>query len=121
MWISIRQLPKVDFDTAGRSVSAYHVHSQSIGGERVFTELVGTFHLRLLDNALEIRSYLAADLGDLQDKLPRILKTMAERDEECGDRLRLGDVSLQPSDNRAELDVHFQYQRWYCYKDKKYV
>ncbi|TCT11714.1 hypothetical protein EDC22_10323 [Tepidamorphus gemmatus] len=69
--------------------------------------------IQLKEGAAEIDLWGEADLSDLQLKTPGMLQG-DKKNEECGDRLDVFDVSLVPAGNSARLCGQIRYERWYC-------
>lgn len=65
------------------------------------------------DGFAEIGLWGEADLGDLQTKAPGMLQG-EKKNEECGDRLDVFDVSLTPAGRTARLCGQVRYERWHC-------
>lgn len=61
----------------------------------------------------EIGLWGEANLSDLQTKAPGMLEGEKKNDE-CGDRLDVFDVSLVPAGGTARLCGQVRYERWHC-------
>lgn len=59
---------------------------------------------------------LAGDLGDLQDKLPDILRAELNQENRCGNRLSITGVSLVPDAPSSVLRADFHYEKFACAK-----
>jgi hypothetical protein len=54
------------------------------------------------------------DMADLQAKIGAIVQSLGNRNDECGDRLRLHTVTIMPGEPVAEVVIAGHYEKWGC-------
>jgi hypothetical protein len=59
---------------------------------------------------------LTADLADLQQNFTALLASELDKDERCGDRIRIEDAKLTPAEPASFAVVQLHYERWGCAK-----
>lgn len=86
-----------------------NLHGQSVrffvSGDILLSDESGTASAQLS---------ILVDMSDLQPKIAPIVQALGNRDEECGDKLRLHTVALSPASPLAEIFIAGHYERWGC-------
>jgi hypothetical protein len=87
---------------------------QELQGQHVKLPVSG--HLVLIEEGGTASAELSAivDLADLQSKIAPIVQATGSQHDECGDRIDVGSVTLEPAGSVARLTVDVHYEKWDC-------
>ncbi|SRR6266545_1102116 len=87
---------------------------QSLEGQTVRFVISGDILLIEEGETATTQLSVLADMSDLQAKIAPIVQRLGNRDDECGDQLRLHTVNLAPADPLAEIFIAGHYEKWVC-------
>jgi len=63
-----------------------------------------------------VKLELSADLSDLQQNLTGVLSSALDKNDACGDHIRIQHATLAPQEPSSQAVVELHYERWACAK-----
>jgi hypothetical protein len=64
------------------------------------------------DNFFSVK--VVADLSDLQQNVPSILRSELDRSPRCGERIAIQEATLTPNEPASLVAIQFHFERWSC-------
>ena len=110
------KVPEVRYDKTNNRILVYHVIKKAISGVTIYIPVLARLDVKLdeINNVIDAAGSLVINWNNVQSQFGEIAAKAVNKHEECGDRLSLNSISLNPSGTSAELRANVSYARWLC-------